>query len=217
VIGRRTFIASALAAGTVGAAGCLGGGNGSGRADHPALEAPENPPHLGASIEEAEGIIVAFDDPSCSSCATFAAETFPQLRDGPIESGRIAYLSRSVPWVQPAWSGTAINALYAVHEAEPAAFWQLKSRFYEDQAGLDEGSVREWIATETESLPVESGPVLEAVEEGRYDDRIDATEATAEDSDVSVVPSFVLFEGGEYVTNIVGPQSYGVFEGALDL
>jgi protein-disulfide isomerase len=232
VIGRRTFVASALAAGTaVGTAGCLGdddggdddggdddGGNdGAATADHPALDTPAEPPRLGPPIEEAEGIVVAFDDPSCSSCATFAAETFPQLRDGPVEAGRVTYLARAVPWVEPAWSRLAINALYAVHEAEPSAFWQLKSRFYEEQSGLDEGSIREWIATEAESLPVEPESVLTAVDEGRYDDRIEATESTAEDSEVSVVPSFVLFEGGEYVTQVVGPQPYDVFEGALDL
>lgn len=211
--GRRAFLTSTLA---IGVAGCLGGDQ-SGAVDHPALDGPEDPPHRGPPIEEADGIVVAFDDPSCSSCATFAAETFPQLRDGPVENGRVAYLSRSVPWVEPDWSRLAINALYAVHEADSSAFWRLKDRFYEEQDGLDEDSVREWVATEVESLPIEAEPVLTAMDGGRYDDRIDATETTAEESDVSVVPSFVLFNGGEYVTNVVGPQPYDVFEGALDL
>lgn len=218
MIGRRAFLASTLTVGTtVGTAGCLGADDGAAIADHPALGSPSDPPRLGPPVGDAGGIVVAFDDPSCSSCATFAAETFPQLRDGPVKAGRVTYLSRSVPWVEPEWSRPAVNALYAVHGEEPSAFWRLKERFYEEQSGLDEGSIREWVATKAESLPVEPEPVLTAVDEGRYDDRIEATESTAEDSEVSVVPSFVLFSEGEYVTRVVGPQPYDVFEGALDL
>lgn len=205
-------------------AGCLGngdgtdGGNGGSEIeDHPALEAADGTPQLGPQPTDAEAVVVAFDDPSCSSCATFAAETFPQLRDGPIENGRVAYLGRLLPWVEPDWSRPAINALYAVHEADQESFWELKNRYYDAQNELDEGSVREWTETEIETLSVDAGSVLEAMDDGRYDDRIDAAETTAEESDVTVVPSFVLFSDGEYVTTVVGPQSYDVFEGALDL
>ncbi len=205
-------------------AGCLGngdgtdGGNGGSEIeDHPALEAADGTPQLGPQPTDAEAVVVAFDDPSCSSCATFAAETFPQLRDGPIENGRVSYLGRLLPWVDPDWSRPAINALYAVHEADQESFWELKNRYYDAQNELDEGSVREWTETEVETLSVDTESAIEAMDDGRYDDRIDAAETTAEESDVTVVPSFVLFSDGEYVTTVVGPQSYDVFEGALDL
>lgn len=201
---------------TAGIAGCLGDDE-SGTADHPALDGPDGVPRLGPSPEEAEGIVVAFEDPSCSSCATFAAETFPQLRDGPIEDGRVSYLWRSLPWVEPDWSRPAINGLYDVHEQDSEAFWELKGAFYDGQGELNEGNVREWTESEVESLSIDSESVVSAMEEGRYDDRIDAVEGMAEESEVTAVPSFVLFEGGEYVTTVVGPQSYDVFEGALDL
>lgn len=225
MIGRRTFSASVLAASL---AGCLGNGaNGDGTSgdsdggseieDHPSLVAADGIPQLGPQPTDAEAVVVAFDDPSCSSCATFAAETFPQLRDGPIENGRVSYLSRLLPWVEPDWSRPAINALYAVHEADQESFWELKNRYYDAQNELDEGSVREWTEAEIETLSVDAESVLESMEDDRYDDRIDAAETSAEGSDVTVVPSFVLFSDGEYVTTVIGPQSYDVFEGALDL
>ena len=201
-------------------AGCLGGGDGEGDGeldDHPSLSGPDGAPRLGPEPADAEGVVVAFDDPSCSSCATFATETFPQLRDGPIDNGRVSYLGRLLPWVEPEWSRPAINALYAVHEADPESFWELKNRYYEAQGELGEDTVRAWTEAEVETLSVDADSVLTAVDEGQYDDRIDAAETVAEDSDVTVVPSFVLFSRGEYVTTVVGPQPYDVFEGALDL
>jgi len=64
---------------------------------------------------------------------------------------------------------------------------------------------------------VDGDAVRTAVEEGRYDERIAADRRAAEGSEITSVPSFVLFRDGKYVTTVVGPQPSEVFEGALDL
>ncbi len=208
---RRTIRAGALAT-TVAIGGCLSRG-GSDSEPHPATDASF--PTLGDDPDDVAATVVAFEDPSCDSCATFAERTFPKLREAARE-GRLAYRWCGLPWVEP-WSDSAVQALFEVHDRSTEAFWTLKGRYYDAQTRLDSETVLEWTSEQLRELDVETEPVIEAIERRRRDGDVERHERIAEESDVEQVPSFALFSEGEYVTTVVGAQSYEVFEGALEL
>ncbi|WP_226023771.1 DsbA family protein [Halomicrobium salinisoli] len=226
---RRALLA---AIGSIATAGCLGRGTDGDAAGgeatdapqsidaHPAADGVADAPTLGPDPGAAEATIVAFEDPSCSTCAAFADETLPRLCEAAIDPGRVSYVWRSVPGVEP-WGRPATRALWAVYREDPDGFWALKERYYERRAEIDADSVRQRTREFLEAgvSTAAADDVLAAVD-GDVDaieERIERDERAAEESDVGVVPSFALFRGGEHVTTVSGNQSYGVFEGALEL
>lgn len=216
---RRHFLRATV--GTVALAGCLGHSDDEADAsdlgEHPALTDSGVVPRLGPDPASAEAVVVEFGDPSCLQCATYADRTFPTLRGDYVDPGRIAYLWRGRPTVAE-WAASGIATLHATHEQDPAAFWWLKDRYYDEQGSIttDDTVDRavEWLGKRD---AVDGDAVRIAVDEGQYDERIDTDSRAAAASDVTGVPTFVLFREGEYVTTVVGPQPPEVFEGALDL
>jgi protein-disulfide isomerase len=235
---RRAALATLGGVGTGLLAGCLGdgsgtgGGGGNGNADdqetrsfetHPATNAIEGSPTLGPEPGTAEATIVEFGDPSCSTCAAFASSTFPRLRENAIDPGRVSYVWRALPGVEP-WGRPASRALWAVQLADPEGFWRLKSWYYDERASISEDTVRDRTegalsSDATVSTEAETDDVLAAIdgEDETVRERIDRDERAGESTDVANVPAFVLFRDGEHVTTVLGNQPYGVFEGALEL
>ena len=186
--------------------------------DHPASATVGYSPRLGPPPEGTTAVVVAFEDPSCRSCATFSRETLPDLsRD--VDEGRLSYVWRASPGVEP-WGGPAARALLAVHDHDPEEFWELKARYYADRDSFDDETVfdrtAEVVEAETSADP---DAVLKAMNGGdeTIEDHVDRDEAAARESEVESVPGFVLFREDEYVTTVFGAQSYDVFEGALEL
>lgn len=82
--------------------GCATGGAPSPAADAastapaPAATAPPPDPRtLGAA--DAPVVVIEFSDLQCPHCARFALETFPQLRERYVDTGRVRYASRDLP------------------------------------------------------------------------------------------------------------------------
>lgn len=215
---RRRFLGATAG---IALAGCLGRGNEEptepGLDEHPAVADSEGAPRLGPELSSAETVVVEFGDPSCSQCATYDDRTFSALKDDYVDSGRMAYVWRGRPTVAE-WATSGIATLYATHDQDEPTFWWLKDRYYAEQASITTGAAVdravEWLG---ERDAVDGNTVRTAVAEGRYHERIDADREAAANSDVTSVPTFVLFRDGEYVTTVVGPQPIEVFEGALDL
>lgn len=209
------------AAGTLSFAGCLGEDADEDRqtwGEHEASDGVEESPHLGSPPAETETVILAFEDPSCSSCAAFAQNTLPELRERAVEPGVTSYVWRASPGVEP-WGEPATRALVATYLEDPDAFWVLKERYYQERDSIDEEVVVDQTRDFLEDVDVNEAAVLEAMTDGRVDvdEHIERDEAAARGADVDVIPSFVLYREREYVTTVVGPQSYEVFEGALEL
>lgn len=219
---KRTRRALLAAFGTgITSAGCLGASNGEEAAtldEHPATEDVDDSPTLGLSVGDAAATVVAFEDPSCDSCAEFASATLPELRYRAVEPGDVSYVWRASPGVEP-WGEPATRALFAVYERNPVEFWPLKEFYYAERSSIGADTVHDRTAAfVAEETGIEPTAVLEAME-GEDDvlDYVERDEAAAAASDVETVPTFVLFRDGEYVTTVVGNHSYEVFEGALDL
>lgn len=218
---RRAALLTGVAIGSVALTGCLGNDEEApSLATHPAGNGLNRAPTLGPTPTEAEAVVVAFEDPSCSSCASFADSTLPRLRDEAIGTGRVTYIWRGVPSVEP-WGRMATRALWAVYERDTDGFWTLKEKYYDERDAIDADTVKTMTRSFLADLDVnvDQDAVVDAIDGGNLDikDRVAADEAAATESEVGTLPGFVLFREGSYVTTVVGNQPYGVFEGALEL
>lgn len=210
---RRTYLGCCTGA-VAALAGCFGGG-GAPLEDHPAGADLDAQPTLGPAPGSADGTIVAFEDPSCPSCARFEGGTFPELKANLVDPGTVSFVFRAIPVVR-AWAEPAVLALESVHARDAAAFWALKRFYFRNQASIDGGTVRD--ATRqflSEETAVDADAVLADVDSGAYSDHVDANLQAARDADLQGTPTFYLFDSGSFTTDLVGPQDYSVFENAL--
>lgn len=221
-VSRRTLIGG----GIVGLGAVLGGGlitgafggggsNDSGLDRHPAATALGNQPFLGPAPETADGTIIAFEDPSCPSCARFELGTFPQLKSELIDAGKVAFTYRGIPVVYD-WGEPAILALEATYARDEAAFWKLKTFYYDSQDRIGRQNVQD--ATRqflTDRTDLDAAAVLNDVDSETYRDAVNTDLQASRDAGVRGTPTFFLFRDESFVSKIVGPQSYDVFKNSL--
>jgi len=232
---RRGFLSSA-AAGVAVTAGCLGsssdsdgGSTGGGDStdtqtvmqrgssdvtfDHPSATGINDQPTLGD--RGWQGVIVAFEDPSCPTCRRFNQNTFSQIRSELVAPGNVAYVFRGYPVVYP-WGGPASHALEAAFDRDPAAMWALKDHYFDEQGQFDTDNVLDRTATflndETE---VDGDAVVAAVESDATTDAVQTDLDAGEAAGASGTPTFYLFRDGEYQTTVSGAQDFTVFENVL--
>lgn len=177
-------------------------------------------PRIGPPIDDGVATIVVFADPSCPTCAQFYDDGYQKLYDRAVSPGRVSYLWRGLPSVEP-WGRPATRALFALHDLDASGFWLLKARYYTQQSSIRAGNlnrVTKRFLSETD-LDVDTEFVVSAMEDEPESvaARIKHDEDAAEASNIEAIPSFVLFREGRYVTTVVGNQPYEVFEGALEL
>ena len=217
---RRSFVRAGATVAIGLAAGCLGGGGGdddSPLIDHPAATDLGDQPRLGPDPAAAEATVIVFEDPSCPSCQVFERRTFPALRAELIESDRVAFFAREYPIVAP-WGEVGSRLLEATFARDEASFWSLRGYYYEHQGRIRSDDVYERTRQHLEAGgAVNARRVVREVKRGGYERPVARDVAAAKAADVKGTPTFFLFDGDRYLTNIAGAPSYSMLENALDL
>lgn len=182
--------------------------------DHPAAVDLASQPFLGPQPGTVPSII-AFEDPSCHNCERFNTNTFPELESKLINSGRVSYVYRHFPYAFE-WGRPAMAALEATLSRDESAFWSLKEHYFATQSEFGDGNVlsmtEAFLANET---PLDAAAVIGDVEAGRFETAVERDISAGEAAGVVSTPTFFLFRGSDFVTEIRGAQSYEVFAQAL--
>lgn len=196
-------------------------------------------PRFGPPPSEAEGTVVAFEDPSCTRCAAFERDTVPKIRER--LGDRVSFVLRSYPVVYP-WGEPATQAIESAfaHEMEnlnpdrdvPAdastvarpgfrqgseATWALVGHYFETQEEFDTNNVfertRTFLAEETD---LDAEAVVADAEESVHDDAVQADLDAGEEAGVGqTTPTVFLFRGDEFRTSARGSISFQVVKAAL--
>jgi len=243
---RRRLLATGGALALGGLAGCAGdvGSNSTAEAGenppldgHPAANGLGEQPRFGPPPTEAEGVVVAFEDPSCPRCAAFETGTVPKLRER--LGDRVSFVLRTYPVVYP-WGKPATQAIEAAfaHEMEAETTgaetttpesgpygarqgsvdtWALTRHYFEEQGQFDEGNVfektRTFLADETD---LDAEAVVADAEAAAYDDAVQTDLSAGEAADVGqTTPTVFLFRDGKFQTSAKGSISFRVVEAAL--
>jgi protein-disulfide isomerase len=240
---RRSFLLASVSAG-VALAGCAGnsedgsadGSGGNGDATSTASPTPDDGPRLdthpsatdlgaqptlGPDPAEATAVIVAYEDPSCSRCASFETEVVPQLRSEHVESGALSLVFRGYPVVYE-WGQAATRALEAAYDRSAEAHWALAEHYFESQDDFRYGDLSEvYPKTEAfldEATDIDGEAVVTEAREGAHDDAVqtdlDAGQAAGAGQ---TTPHLFLFRDGVYQTKASGYVSVDVITSALQL
>lgn len=231
---RRSILAGGGAIAAAALSGCLGGGpEPAGGTDgtafgeptavgplggHPAATGLADQPSRGPDPLEAEAVILAFEDPSCTRCRAFERDTVPRIEAELVASGTASFVFRGYPVVYP-WGEPATHALEAVYARDEAAFWALKDHYYATQPEFATDNVldrtREFLAAETD---VDPDVVVEAVESGTTDAAVQTDlDAGMNAGAGRTTPHVFLFRDDEYRTKAAGSVSFSVITNALGL
>jgi protein-disulfide isomerase len=215
---RQVLLGGLLGLGGVAGATLLGGsGGGKSLTEHAVATNLGTQPTLGPSPSAAEGTIVAFEDPSCPACARFESATFPQLKSELIDPGRVSFVFRGIPVVYQ-WGDPAVLALEATYSRSAEAFWGLKEFYYREQANIRTENVQEVTRQYlTDHTNVDGDAVISNVQSETSRDAVDVDLHASQDAGVRGTPTFYLFSGNSFTTEIVGPQSYDVFANSLGM
>lgn len=215
---RRRYLAGlASLAATTALAGCSGGDGAQSLQEHPSGEGIDSQPVLGPAPGEAEATLVAFEDPSCPTCARFESSTFPTLQSELIETGRLSFVFRSIPVVYD-WGEPATMALEATYDRSASAHWALKSHYYAQQEGFTSDNVLDrtesFLADET---GVDAAAVRADTEAGAFQDAVDLDRSASESAGVEATPTLFCFDSEGFTTSVSGPVGYQSLKGALGL
>jgi protein-disulfide isomerase len=243
---RRQLLGALGAAGATGLAGCTDDGGGDpgsdgssnggsddgrgsgtgtpwGLPDHASLPGLDAEPVVGPPPGEAPGLVVAFEDPSCTVCQRFERNTWPKLESELVAGGEVSFVYRVMPityqWGKPATQ--ALESTYAFareagQDRDAPAFWGLKDAYYTERERFASGDTlaetEAYLASETD---LDAAAVVAAAREKRHDAAVQADLAAGNEAGVSATPTFFLFREGEFRTVIRGAQSYDIFATAL--
>jgi protein-disulfide isomerase len=213
-------------------AGCAGGSGGQGEttaggadesdgedentlSGHPGAAGLSRQPYLGADPESASAVIVAFEDPSCTTCRRFERQTLPTLQTELLEPGTASFVFRGLGIIYD-WGEPAAKALEATLARSEPAHWALKAHYYDQQRNFDAGNVLDRTASFLDrDTEVEGAAVIEDVDSGAADEEYGIDLDAANAVGVRATPTFLLFTDGTYVTQATGAVSYDVLATSL--
>ena len=194
-------------------AGCA---TGTRSAEQPAVPSPTTAPQVDQRIlgsADAPVMIIEFTDLQCPYCARFARDTWPQLRERYVDTGKVRFATRDLPL--PFHEFALPAAVASRCAGQQGKFWEYREALFRDQSRLGQAPYAELAATfgldATRFEACRADPKVE--QEVRADMKLAAS------SGISATPSFVIgrvvngaFEGEV----IAGAQSFAVFQQRLD-
>lgn len=150
---------------------------------------PQGYPYMGRS--DAPLVMVEFTDFQSPKCAEYTRETFPQIRERYIETGKVLYIFRNLPL--PINNNAFPAAEASLCAADQGRYWAMRDRLFETQA--------QW-AQETDAVAFFKGLAGElGLDQDRFDacmdghqhaDRVDDDALEALEKGAKGVPFFLL-------------------------
>ncbi len=186
-----------------------------------ALRELDTQPMRGPAPEDASGLIVAFEDPSCPRCRVFEQNIVPKIRSNLVDSGRATYVFRGYPVIYP-WGEPGTHALEATYGQDSDAFWSLTDHYFENQDEFRGKSAEEvyaktesFLASETE---LDAAAVIETAQGESADTAVQTDLSAGRDAGAGrTTPHVFLFRDGEYQTKAAGSVSYETIEAVLQV
>lgn len=151
---------------------------------------PQNPLSLdGAQLEgtrTAQVAVIEFSDFQCPYCGRFARDTWPSIRKGYVETGKVLFAFREFPL-----ESIHQSALHAAEAAECAgeqnAFWKMHDLMFADQAHLETAALK--ARAHDSGLDISK---FEGCLTGSVDEKVKSDERTGVGLGVSGTPTFFI-------------------------
>jgi len=178
--------------------------------DDPDSLVESDDPVLGKA--DAPVTIVEFSDFQCPFCRRFWADTYTQLKEEYIDTGKVRLVFRDYPL--PFHDAATPSALAANCANEQGKFWQYHDKMFIEQEKQGQGTVT-YGATElkawAQQLGLNTAQFNQCLDSKKYADEVAADTAAGSAAGVSGTPSF--FVNGQL---LVGAQPFASFKAIID-
>lgn len=166
-----------------------------------------NRPVLGD--EDAPVTIVEYSDFECPFCQRFFQDTYPQLKEQYIDTGKakLVYKDFPLPNIHPMAEPAAIAGKCVYRLSDSETFFEYHDTIFNNQGGLSEASLEQW-ATD---LGVSQSEYQSCIENPEVKEQVDADFNEGSEFGISGTPSFVI-EG----QLLVGAQPISAFQDIID-
>ncbi|SIR73589.1 Thioredoxin [Haladaptatus litoreus] len=185
--------------------------------DHPSTSGIFDEPTRGPTPFSADATLIIFDDPSCPNCLHFEQKTYPKLKRNYVDAGKLSLVYRSYPVLEE-WGVRATYALEATYGRDEKSFWDLKEFYFDNQDSFTTNNV--FSKTEqyiNKNTSISGQAVVRDAQSKAQKAQIQEDLSIGGKADVRGTPTFFAFRSDEYVTDIVGRQSYSIFKNVLGL
>lgn len=159
--------------------------------------------------EDAPVTIVEYTDYQCPFCARFYTDSYGQIIENYVDTGKVRYLLRDLPLSFHANAKPA--ALAARCAGDQDKYFDMHDILFEKQAEWSEGSPADKFAGYAKDIGLNTGTWQSCYDSGKYNDAIDDDVKTATAIGATGTPTF--FINGE---KIVGALPYASFEAAIE-
>lgn len=146
--------------------------------------------------------MVMYTDFQCPFCAKWYQETWPAIKENFVDTGLVKFQVKNFPL--SFHSNANIASLAAECAKEQGHFLDYEDLIYANQGALDRASLIGYAG----QAGADAGKFAACLDEGRYQEKIDADQQEGSASGISGTPGF-LINGVEFP---VGASPYSVFE-----
>ena len=159
--------------------------------------------------------IIEYSDFQCPYCGRYDRETFPQIEDEYIKTGKVQYVWRDLPL---SFHKNAPKAAEAARCAgEQGKFWDMHDRLFHNQAALEATD----LAAHATALKLDSKEFQECLDGGRYGSAIQKSVDEANSVGLTGTPSFLIGivqpdSTVKVARKIIGARSYADFKAVID-
>jgi len=155
--------------------------------------------------EDAPVTIVEFSDFQCPYCARFFEQTFPQLKENYIKTGKVKLAFRHLPLSFHQYAQKTAEASECANEQ--GKFWEYHDTVFNNQDQLSDTILSTWAG----EIGLDVKKFDDCLESGKYKEKVQADSNDAGSYGVSGTPSF--FVNGKL---LVGAQPYEAFQQVID-
>lgn len=158
--------------------------------------------------DDAPITIVEFSDYECPFCKRFVDNTFDQIQEEYIDTGKVKYVFRDFPLSFHPNAAAAANAAECVRDqAGDEAYFVYHDVLFDNQRSLDVASLKSYAA----DLDIDQTEFAACVDEEKFADEVAADMAEGQSYGVSGTPAF--FVNGELLS---GAQPFAAFKAVID-
>lgn len=160
--------------------------------------------------------MIEFTDYQCPFCSRHFNQTYGQLKQNYVDTGKIKYESRNFPLtsIHPQATGAAVAALCAEKQGK---FWQMHEKLFTAQTqwsgNADADGVFKKFASE---LGLSASSFANCLSDSAMQDAVSADLQAGSDAGVNGTPAFWLIGPGGQSKFISGAQPYTNFASAID-
>lgn len=163
--------------------------------------------------ENAQVTIVEWSDYECPYCKRNFTQTYPQIKEKYIDTGKVKYVFRDFPlgFHDPLATEQAMAAECVREQTDDKTYYAYHDLLYENTTSNGQGMEKSKLYELAENVGVNKEKFAECLDSEKYKDEVAKDVADGQKAGVSGTPAFLI--NGQFIS---GAQPFSVFEQVIE-